>query len=134
MSQACILIVDDEPINLVLLESLLEDFYPVRAVGSAQEALALAEDPGAGVAMVLSDVQMPGMDGLALCRHLRAQTHTADLPVLLISGFASEADELAGLQAGASDLVTKPYCPDLLLARVRTHWRLRELERQAQPA
>lgn len=130
MSRESVLIVDDEPINLVLLESLLEDFYSVRAVSTGAEALAVALNPEESVAMVLTDVQMPGMDGLELCRRLRAEPRLADVPVLLISGFSSDADELAGLQAGASDLICKPYCPDLLLARVRTHWRLRELERQ----
>ncbi len=127
MSQACVLIVDDEPINLVLLESLLEDFYQVLSVDSAEQALALCQSRSQEVDLILSDVMMPGMSGHELCRQLKSQLPTRDIPVILISSLDSEADEIAGLEAGAADLVCKPYSPDLLLARVRTHIRLRQL-------
>lgn len=132
MTQACILIVDDEPINLVLLESLLEDFYQVLSVDSAEQALALCQSPHQKVDLILSDVMMPGMSGHDLCRQLKAQPRTQDIPVILISSLDGEADEVAGLQAGASDLVCKPYSPDLLLARVKTHIRLRQLTQALQ--
>lgn len=132
MNRACVLIVDDEPINLVLLESLLEDFYQVLSVDSAEQALALCQSRAQDVDLVLSDVMMPGMSGHDLCRQLQSQPQTRDIPVILISSLNSEADEIAGLQAGAADLVCKPYSPDLLLARVRTHIRLRQLTRALQ--
>lgn len=129
MSQACVLIVDDEPINLVLLESLLEDFYQVLSFDSAEQALAVCQSRSQEVDLVLSDVMMPGMSGHELCRQLKSQTQTRDIPVILISSLDSEADEITGLQAGAADLVSKPYSPELLLARVRTHIRLHQLTR-----
>ena len=132
MSQACVLIVDDEPINLVLLESLLEDFYQVLSVDSAEQALALCQSRSQDVDLILSDVMMPGMSGHELCRQLKSQLPTRDIPVILISSLDSEADEIAGLGAGAADLVCKPYSPDLLLARVRTHIRLRQLTKALQ--
>lgn len=131
MSQACVLIVDDEPINLVLLESLLEDVYQVLSAGSGQQALALCQSHPGQVDVILSDVMMPEMDGHALCRQLKAQPQTRDIPVLLVSSLNREADDSAGLQAGAADLIAKPYSPDVLLARVRTHVRLRKLTQLA---
>lgn len=127
MHQGCVLIVDDEPINLVLLESLLEDHYQVLSASTGQEALALAQSQSAKIDVILSDVLMPGMNGYQLCEALKAETQTRGIPVLLVSSLDGEDDQVAGLQAGAADLINKPYSPDLLLARVRTHLRLRQL-------
>lgn len=127
MHQGCVLIIDDEPINLVLLESLLEDHYQVLSVSSGSEALALCQSRYAGIDLILSDVLMPGMSGYQLCAALKADAKTRDIPVLLVSSLDGEGDQIAGLQAGAADLINKPYSPDLLLARVRTHLRLRTL-------
>lgn len=127
MSQGCVLIVDDEPINLVLLESLLEDHYQVKSASSAQEALAMCQSDAAVIDVILSDVLMPGMSGYQLCQALKSHDRTKDIPVLLVSSLDGEEDQVAGLNAGAADLINKPYLPDLLLARVRTQMRLKKM-------
>lgn len=127
MNQGCVLIIDDEPINLVLLESLLEDHYQVLSASSGPEALALCQSQHDKIDVILSDVLMPGMSGYQLCEALKADVHTRGIPVLLVSSLDGEADQVAGLQAGAADLINKPYSPDLLLARVRTHLRMHKL-------
>jgi len=127
MSQGCVLIVDDEPINLVLLESLLEDHYQVHSASDGQEALALCRAGTVQIDVILSDVLMPGMSGYQLCQALKDSEQTRDIPVLLVSSLDAEQDQVAGLNAGAADLINKPYSPDLLLARVHTQMRLRKL-------
>ena len=127
MSQGCVLIVDDEPINLVLLESLLEDHYQVHSASDGQEALALCRAGAVQIDLILSDVLMPGMTGYQLCQALKDSEQTRDIPVLLVSSLDAEQDQVAGLKAGAADLINKPYSPDLLLARVHTQMRLRKL-------
>lgn len=111
-----ILVVDDEPTLVSFLVPVLERHgYEVDAVGTGEEALAaVAERPPD---LVLLDVALPGLDGLAVCRALRRGPR--HLPVILLTGLASRADELAGFAALADDYVTKPLSPDTLLARVR---------------
>jgi putative two-component system response regulator len=132
MSQGCVLIVDDEPINLVLLESLLEDHYQVQSASSADEALTLCQSSSSQIDVILSDVLMPGMTGYQLCQELKSHAATRNIPVLLVSSLDAEQDQVAGLKAGAADLINKPYSPELLLARVRTQMRLRKLSQTLQ--
>lgn len=127
MNRPCVLIVDDEPINLILLESLLEDHCRVLAADSAAMALALCRVHAGDIDLIVSDVLMPDVDGYALCRQLKAQPDTRDVPILLVSSLDRETDEIEGLAAGAADLVHKPYSPELLLNRVRTQLRLRQM-------
>jgi DNA-binding NarL/FixJ family response regulator len=78
--------------------------------------------------IVLLDVMMPGIDGLETCRRLKADPTWADLPVIFMSALDDVVDKVAGFAAGAVDYVTKPLQPEEVLARVRTHLRLRELQ------
>ncbi|MDE2077785.1 MAG: response regulator [Burkholderiales bacterium] len=128
MKAPTVLIVDDEPINLVLLESLLEDHYRVLVACSGDEALTHLHHAKNDVALVISDVMMPHMDGHELCRLIRSDSSSAHVPVILISSLDQEADQVAGLLAGASELVVKPYSPELLLHRVRQQIRWRRME------
>jgi DNA-binding response OmpR family regulator len=111
-----ILIVDDEPIVRDVVARYLErDGFRIAAVGDGDEARALmeAEMPG----LVVLDVMLPGTDGLALCRWIRAQ---GDVPVIMLTARGEEADRIVGLELGADDYVTKPFSPRELAARVRT--------------
>lgn len=128
---ARVLIVDDEPINLMLLESLLEDDYEVLSAQDATEALALLASSGP-VDLVLSDVLMPDVDGYELCRHIKAQPAWQDLPVLLITSLQGEQAEVACFECGASDMIGKPYSPELVQARVRTHVQWLQMRRALQ--
>jgi DNA-binding response OmpR family regulator len=69
--------------------------------------------------LVISDVVMPRMSGFELCRHLKAQTKTASIPVVLLTALDSAQDLLRGLEAGADNFIRKPYDEDYLLSRVR---------------
>ena len=110
-----ILIVDDEPIVRDVVARYLErDGFHTVGVGDGSEARALieAETP----ALVVLDVMLPGTDGLALCRWIRARGTT---PVIMLTARGEEADRIVGLELGADDYVTKPFSPRELAARVR---------------
>ena len=111
-----ILVVDDEPDLLEILEFNLEAAgYAVRTARSAAEAL--EQDPAAADLLLL-DVMMPGMDGFALARRLRAEPATAALPIVFLTARDSEADTVAGLELGGDDYIAKPFSIREVLARV----------------
>ncbi|HWL15167.1 MAG TPA: response regulator transcription factor [Opitutus sp.] len=122
-----ILLVDDNPANLgVLIELLRNSGYQLRVAESGERALVqLRHTP---VDIVLLDVMMPGIDGLETCRRLKADPAWADLPVIFMTALDDVVDKVAGFAAGAVDYIPKPLQPEEVLARVRTHLRLRELQ------
>ena len=128
-----VLVVDDEPINLTVLVDLLTPRYSVIVAKSGEEALERLQ-AGALPDLALLDVVMPGIDGFELCRRMKADERTADIPVIFITALGQPHDEARGFEIGAVDYINKPISPPLVLARVRTHWALRrsrlELERQ----
>ena len=113
-----ILIVDDEPILTELLSSHLQDHgYTVSVANSSDEALAkLNTKPN----LILLDINMPGMDGLELCKVIR--NHIV-CPILFLTARITEQDKVNGLRAGGDDYITKPFNPLELTARVRTQLR-----------
>ena len=124
-----ILAVDDTAASLKLLTELLKaEGYRVRSAISGELALgaAKAHPPE----LVLLDIRMPGMDGFEVCRRLKADPMTRDVPVIFISAASEMKDKLQGFAAGAVDFVTKPFQRDELLARVRTHVELHRLRHQ----
>jgi adenylate cyclase len=131
--QPRILVVDDTPHNIKLLEAvLLPRGYAVLAAASGPEALELvAREPPD---LVLLDILMPGMDGHEVCRRLRANPATAFLPVVMVTA-SGEQEKVRSIEAGADDFITKPVNQAELLARVRSLLRLKEyhdtIERQA---
>jgi signal transduction histidine kinase len=124
-----ILIVDDQPANLQLLQRLLADQgHHVRAARSGPRALAAVA--AARPDLILLDIMMPEMDGYAVCRQLQADPRTRDIPVLFLSALSDADDKLLGFAAGAVDYITKPFHAGEVLARVRTHLALRALQRE----
>ncbi len=121
-----ILLVDDRPANLVALESVLSDLGQdlVKAYSGTEALKYLLKEE---FAVILLDVTMPGIDGFETCRRLKAAPATADVPVIFCSALTDLDEVVAGLEAGASDYVTKPYKPAELLARVRAHVRIKRL-------
>ena len=121
-----VLVVEDDPANRALLGRLLaRDGY---------EAIEVADGPGALEAvavespdLVLLDIGLPGIDGLEICRRLRAEPATLTLPVILLTGRTSVEDVVAGLDAGADDFLTKPFNAGELLARIRSALRIRQV-------
>lgn len=123
-----ILIVDDSPDVLeYLADCLSQDYELLKAHnGTAAYTLAQAEVPD----LVISDVMMPGTDGYALCRQLKATPLTAHIPIVLLTARAAETDKISGLKEGADAYLTKPFREEELLLRVRNLLRLREKLRQ----
>jgi len=118
-----VLVVDDEPtIREVVVRYLERDGFRTLEAGDGRSAKELLEaDPPN---LVVLDVMLPGMDGLALCRWIRARS---DLPIIMLTARGEEADRIVGLELGADDYVSKPFSPRELAARVRT------VLRRAQP-
>ena len=124
-----VLVVDDLPDNLRLLAGILkEQGYKARPVPNGRLALRAARNDPPD--LILLDVDMPGMNGLEVCRKLKADDRTRDIPVIFVSAFGNTADVVRGLNAGGIDYVGKPFQAEEILARVRTHLSLRSLQRQ----
>ena len=120
LSPATILVVDDTPANLRLMEDVLRSGgYEVRAFPRGPLALAAAERTPPD--LVLLDVMMPGMDGYQVCERLKASPVTREIPVIFLTARTDADDEARGFELGAVDYITKPVSPALLLARLRTH-------------
>ncbi|NLD90933.1 MAG: response regulator transcription factor [Lentisphaerae bacterium] len=118
MSRKMILLVEDEHDIHELLKFHLErenmDLHPV---DTGEEALQFLKDHA--VSLILLDLMLPGMDGLDVCRHLKAQPDTRDIPIIMLTAKDSEADIVTGLEMGAADYVPKPFSPRVLVARIR---------------
>ncbi len=121
-----ILAVDDTPASLRLLTDILKaEGYEVRSAISGKLALfAAASNPPD---LVLLDIRMPEMDGFEVCRRLKADPVTVDVPVIFVSSASETEEKVRGFEVGALDFVTKPYQRDELLARVHTHLELNRL-------
>jgi DNA-binding response OmpR family regulator len=114
-----ILVVDDDPTSLALLGEILDPRdYTVTFTTQGLEALTLARE---GVDLVLLDYHLPDLDGLEVCRRLKADRVTAAIPVIFVTADQDTEVEARGLEAGAVDFVTKPYPVEVLRARVNTH-------------
>ncbi|MGL5508495.1 MAG: response regulator [Microcoleaceae cyanobacterium] len=123
-----ILIVDDEPINLqVLVNHLTLNDYFIAQAGSGMEALEMI-DHGFHPDLILLDVMMPKMTGYEVTRKIREKWPADELPILLLSAKNQTSDLVSGLEAGANDYLTKPITKDELLARIKTHLQIKELE------
>src|SRR5713226_7982631 len=114
-----ILVVDDEPqITRVLRTSLSSQGYDIRVANDGETALEIMKDWAPD--LVITDLSMPNMDGLELCRRLRTKTQ---IPIIVLSVRGEERAKVQALDAGADDYVTKPFGIDELLARVRASLR-----------
>jgi sigma-B regulation protein RsbU (phosphoserine phosphatase) len=117
--QRRILIVDDERLNIKVLADLLKPNYKIMAAISGEQALKAvrSENPPD---LILLDVMMPEMDGYEVCRKLKADENTREIPVIFVTAMGQESDETRGLELGAADYITKPISPAIVEARVRT--------------
>jgi two-component system cell cycle response regulator len=123
---ARVLIVDDIPTNVRLLEARLNaEYYDVVTASSGPEALSLCQS--SDIDIVLLDVMMPDMDGFEVCQRLKADTRTQHIPVLMVTALDQPSDRVRGLQVGADDFLTKPVDDMQLLARVKSLVRLKSL-------
>lgn len=115
-----VLVVDDAPTNLSLMSVLLEGLYNVKMAANGVRALKIArsETPPD---LILLDIMMPKMDGYEVCRELKADERTRDIPVIFLTARNDTSDEQKGLELGAADYITKPISPPIVMARVKTN-------------
>ena len=128
-----ILVVDDAPENIDLLDSVLSQEYTIKAALNGEKALKIAgsENPPD---IILLDIEMPGMDGYEVCRRLKADPQTRDIPIIFVTAKSDESDETKGLEIGAVDYITKPFSPPIVQARVKTHLALKMMRQRVEDA
>jgi putative two-component system response regulator len=118
-----ILCVDDTPANLFLLVELLKGAYRVKTATTGAQALQIVTTSPPD--LILLDVMMPGMDGYEVCRRLKADPASRDIPILFLTARTQVEDEAHGLKLGAADYIHKPISPPILLARVHHHLKIK---------
>ncbi len=129
MFKETILIIDDNPANLGLLFDYLETKgFKVLVDTDGESALKAVSKAKPDI--ILLDILMPGADGFEICRRLKANFKTCDIPVIFMTALTDSADEIKGLELGAVDYITKPLKVEKVLARVTTHLTVRSLQKQ----
>jgi len=122
--EATILVIDDTPENLTLLNALLKERYRVKIATGGKKALSMARDLPPD--LVLMDVMMPEMDGYETCRQFKEDSRLAGIPIIFLTALGEVEDEKQGFKAGAVDYITKPLSPSILMARIHTHLSLKK--------
>jgi two-component system alkaline phosphatase synthesis response regulator PhoP len=118
MAKEHVLVVDDEPDILALVEyNLQKEGFAVTCVTTGEAALATARTRLPD--LIVLDLMLPGVDGLEVCRRLKADAGAKHIPIVMLTAKGGEADVVAGLELGAADYVTKPFSPRVLVARVK---------------
>jgi CheY-like chemotaxis protein len=122
-----VLIVDDTPENIQVLMVTLKDQYAIVAAINGEKALKLAlSDPQPNV--ILLDIMMPGMDGFEVCKRLKADPATREIPVIFLSALDDTANKVKGFSLGAVDYISKPFQPEEVRVRVNTHLTVNRLK------
>ena len=117
MNHETILLVEDEhDIQDLLKFNLEHENFSVSIADNGEDALAALQ--GSKPNVILLDLMLPGIDGIEVCRRIKANADTCDIPILMLTAKDSETDIIAGLEMGASDYITKPFSPKVLLARI----------------
>lgn len=127
--QATVLVVDDTPENIDLLVAILKDDYKVKAARNGEQGLKIARLPNSPD-LILLDIMMPGIDGFEVCKRLKEDPTTCDIPVIFVTAKISTEDEIHGFKLGAVDYITKPISPPVVQARVKTHIALHDQNRE----
>ena len=123
LHKSTVLIVDDTPENIDLLLGALGDTYHTRIALNGEKAIKIAESVRPD--LILLDIMMPGMDGYQVCKTLRTNPDTQNIPIIFITALGSVEDEERGLRLGAVDYIVKPISPPIVRARVQNHIRLK---------
>jgi two-component system alkaline phosphatase synthesis response regulator PhoP len=125
-----VLVVDDERDILELVKyNLDKEGYQVTVVATGEDALLAARSKLPDI--IILDLMLPGVDGLEVCRRLKADPKTRSIPIVMLTAKGDEADVVTGLELGAADYVTKPFSPRVLTARVRAALRRGDAEEDA---
>lgn len=126
-TKAHLLIVEDEEdLRELLVYNLARDGFRITAVESGEQAILKAskERPD----LIVLDLMLPGMDGLEVCRSLKNQADTANIPIVMLTAKGEESDIVTGLELGSDDYITKPFSPRVLLARIKAVLRRKQDE------
>ncbi|MBD3305593.1 response regulator, partial [candidate division KSB3 bacterium] len=108
--------------------NLAKEGYRIDGVFSGEEACKKVKE--GAYDLVILDLMLPSMDGLDVCKILKNESHTAHIPIIMLTAKSEEADVVLGLELGADDYITKPFSPRVLLARVRAVLRRKQKEEQ----
>ena len=119
-----VLVVDDAADNLEVISGLLKGLYKVKVAANGEKGLQIARSDSPPD-LVLLDIMMPEISGYEVCTQLKADPATHHIPIIFLTALSSAEDERKGLELGAEDYVTKPISPAILLARVKTHLRIK---------
>lgn len=124
-----ILIVDDDPTSLHLLSYIFSDLYSLTIANNAEDALVLVKEVPD---LILLDINLPGINGLDLCRVIKLESELSEIPIIFITGTSDIEIEENGISLGAVDFIYKPYSAPVLKARVRNHIELKRKADQLQ--
>lgn len=119
-----ILVVDDQPVNIQIIHQMLCAEYQIFMATSGAQAISLCQNNPPD--LILLDVLMPELDGLATCRLLKQKPELAQIPVIFVTGMQSQEDENVCWEAGGADFVIKPVNPVTLRNRIRTQLKLKQ--------
>jgi putative two-component system response regulator len=119
-----VLIVDDTLENLSLMVDLLQNDYRVKAANNGEKAIRIAQS-SPNPDLILLDIMMPGMNGYQVCKHLKENRDTKEIPIIFLTAKTSIEDEQHGLELGAIDYIFKPVSPPIIRARIKTHLQLK---------
>ena len=119
-----VLVVDDAADNLEVISGLLKGLYKVKVAANGEKGLQIARSDSPPD-LILLDIMMPEISGYEVCTQLKADPATHHIPIIFLTALSSAEDERKGLELGAEDYVTKPISPAILLARVKTHLRIK---------
>ena len=133
LKQRLVLVVDDDPTNITVISGVLKDSFRIKVATNGKQVLAMARAPDK-LDLILLDVVMPEMDGFEVCRHLKANPATREIPVIFLTGVTDAENEEKGFEIGAVDYIHKPFSAPIVLARVRTQLALQAALRQAREA
>jgi two-component system alkaline phosphatase synthesis response regulator PhoP len=123
MNELIVVIEDEEDIRELIRYNLEKDGYRVLAARSGEEGISLVRS--AIPDLVMLDLMLPGIDGLQVCREIKADEKLKDIPIVMVTARGDEPDVVSGLELGADDYVSKPFSPKVLVARVKTALRRR---------
>jgi two-component system, OmpR family, alkaline phosphatase synthesis response regulator PhoP len=119
MAHETILIIEDEQDIVELLTYNLEqEGYTIFFSTSGEEALAVVQQKNPD--LILLDLMLPGVDGLDVCRHLKRNETTRNIPIIMLTAKSEDSDVITGLEMGADDYIPKPFSPKVLIARIRS--------------
>ncbi|PIE35595.1 hypothetical protein CSA56_03695 [candidate division KSB3 bacterium] len=131
LSNATILIVDDNPTNLEILSNYFMHFgYRILTKKSGEEMFQSLKDDMPD--LILLDIVMPGIDGFEICRRLKDDNATKDIPIIFMTALSDTMDKIKGFEAGAVDYITKPFQREEVLVRAKTHLLLQSLKKNLQ--